>query len=110
MKKIHISESQYNELRKKISEQSDAYPVDMTDSIEKANGNVSTAFSNFNSEHPQQGADLKSGKATATINPNAVTNESIFNGHSYTKKQIKEAKLRKLKENCQIFTKSDIVK
>jgi len=103
MRKIHITEEQLNCLKKKLSEQ-DSYNIDVTKNIEDAGGNAKTAISNLSSSNPQQSADLKSGKATATFNADAVTME----GKLYTKKQIKEAKLEKLKKSCKVIKKKDI--
>jgi len=103
MRKIHITEEQLNCLKKKLTEQ-DSYNIDMTKNIEDAGGNAKTAVSNFASSNPQQGTDLKSGKATATFNADAITAE----GTLYTKKQIKEARLANLKKNCKVIKKKDI--
>lgn len=100
MKKIHITEAQLNELKKKLSE---AFTVDGTKEVEQANGDMKTAWNNIKSKNPQLSQQADSGELNVSVNPSGIDEAK-----SYTKKQIKEAKLKKLQENSVVFKKSDL--
>lgn len=98
MKKIHITEKQLNALKKQLTEQ-DSYTIDLTKDIEQAGGNIKNAITQLSSTNPQQGSDLKNGKATATFNTDAVVAEdcnSINNNITrvVTKKELKKKRLK----------------
>lgn len=111
MRKIHITESQLKELKKKINE---AYTVDATQELEQNGGNAKKAADTLFAKNPTLKSDADKGEANVGFNPTALEedccedNACSMKGKSYTKKQIKEAKLRKLKENCTIIKKKDI--
>ena len=100
MRKIHITESQLNELRKKLSE---AFTVDGTKEVEQANGDMRTAWNNIKSKNPQLNQQANSGEVNVSVNPTGIDESK-----AYTKKQIKEAKLKALQENSVVFKKSDL--
>lgn len=100
MRKIHITESQLEELKAKLSE---AYTIDGTKETEAAGGNVKTAWDNIKSKNPQLSQQADNGEVNIAVNP-----IGIDEGKSYTKRQIKEAKLRFLRENSVVFKKSDL--
>lgn len=182
MKRIHITESQLNELRKRINE---AYTVDATQELEQNGGNAKKAADALFAKNPNLKSDANRGEANVGYNPTALE-EGCFedNAHSdsyteaynylmdlrgtedfyrltnmldgnideeeaaideiaqatgvkrdiakyaahavmsevggfganevmearrYTKKQIKEAKLRKLKKECKVYSKKDLI-
>ena len=100
MRKIHITEAQLNELKKKLEE---AYTIDGTKETEEANGNVKTAWNNIKAKNPQLSQQADSGEVNIAVNPTGIDE-----GKSYTKRQIKEAKLKALRENSVMFKKSDL--
>lgn len=110
MKKIHITESQLRYCLKKLNE---AYQVDVTDDFE-AGQTPSQVVSKKKAENPTLASDSDKGEVAFTFNPNGIDEgcdgECGNSKEFFTKKQIKEAKLRKLKENCQKTTKSEIKK
>lgn len=100
MKKIRITESQLKELKKRLAEQQ----ADLKIAAQPdANGKVS-----------QVGLQNQARNAAATVggDKNKITmevpGETLAEGNFVTKKAIREAKARKLKENCNIIKKSDI--
>ena len=99
MKKIHITEAQLEELRKKLTE---TYNVDVTPDIE-AGKTASQIVTDKKSKNPSLSSDISRGEVSFTFNP-----DGIDEGKAYTKRGIKEAKLKKLQENCVVFKKSDL--
>lgn len=106
MRKIHITEAQFECIKKNISEANgQAYEIDLTNRIEQKGGNVNQALNDLNSENPTAANDIRNGKARTTFDPEAVqTNE----GRTYTKKQIKEERVRNLKKQCVRVTKKNL--
>lgn len=100
MRKIHITEAQLNELKKKLSE---AFTVDGTKEVEQANGNMRTAWTNIKAKNPQLSQQANNGEVNLSVNPTGIDESNI-----YTKKQIKEAKLKNLRKNSVSFKKSDL--
>ena len=95
MKKIHITEEQLTELKKNLEEQQDELTIDAQPD---PNGTVST-----------QGLKTQYNKAKAMAGtPNiklSVDGSDLTEGKIFTKKQIKEARLRYLKENSILYKK-----
>lgn len=102
MKKVHITESQLNELRKKLAE---VYNVDVTDKIE-AGKTPSQVVSDMTAENPNLNNDANSGEVRFTFNPKGIDEEE--NVKPITKKAIKEAKIKHLQENSYRFVKKDL--
>ena len=100
MKKIHITEAQMKALKDKLSE---AVTVDATSEVEQANGNVSTAWNNMKTKNPMLDQQAKNGEVTVGVNP-----EGIDEGKTVTKRQIKEAKIRKMQNESVCIKKKDI--
>lgn len=108
MKKIHITESQLEYLRKKLSE---SITVDATKETEEANGNINTAWQRMKSSNPVLSQQSQKGEITLGVNPDGVdsVHESAdIDGKTITKRQIKEAKIKKLQENCDVYLKKNI--
>ena len=100
MRKIHITEEQLNALKKQIEEQNEL----TIDAQPDPNGKVSTqglktqytnaksqTGGNTNIKLSVDGADLSEGEYKA-----------------FTKKQLKEARLRYLKENSTVYKKGNV--
>ena len=102
MKKIHITESQLGELRKRLTE---VYDVDVTDKLE-AGKTPTQVVSDMTAENPNLNNDASSGEVKFTFNPKGIDEEEDVK--PITKKAIKEAKIKKLQENCVRYTKKDL--
>lgn len=103
MKKIHITEAQLECLRKKLSE---AITVDATKEVEAKSGNVAAAWNDMKTKNPTLQQQASGGELSLSVNPEGIDEEE--NGKPITKKQIKEAKIKKLRENSEVFKKSDL--
>ena len=106
MKKVHITEKQL----KKLTE---ALTVDGTKEVEAAGGNVNTAWTNMKSKNPFLGQEADKGEIAVSVNPNGIDEDvdescSDMDGKTFTKRQIKEAKIKKLQENSVMFRKKDL--
>ena len=102
MRKIHITEEQLNAIKKSIEEE---YSVDATQKLSDNGNNAKTAAQELQAENPTLASDLKTGKATMTYNPTGLKEGEY---KSFTKKQIKEARVKYLKENSVVFKKKYI--
>ena len=99
MKKIHITEEQLAELKKKLTE---VYDVDVTDKLE--GGKTPTqVVSDMTAENPNLSNDANSGEVKFTFNPKGIDEDKFV-----TKRQIREAKIKKLQENSVRYTKKDL--
>lgn len=103
MKKIHITEGQLNYIKSRMTE---AYTVDLTKETEAANGNVKTAWDRETSKNPTLRQQAQQGEVNAVVNPEGIDEE--MEGKAFTKRQIKEAKIKKLQENSVVFRKKDL--
>lgn len=106
MKKVHITEKQL----KKLTE---ALTVDGTKEVEAAGGNVNTAWTYMKSKNPILGQEADKGEIAVSVNPNGIDEDvdescSDMDGKTFTKRQIKEAKIKKLQENSVMFRKKDL--
>ncbi len=102
MKKIHITEAQLECLKKKLSEVTN---IDLTKQTEENNGNVKMAWDKEKTANPQVAQMAASGEASVTVNPEGIDE---CGGGCITKRQIKEAKIKKLQENSTVYTKKDL--
>ncbi|MBP5456047.1 MAG: hypothetical protein J6Y37_06070 [Paludibacteraceae bacterium] len=103
MKKIHITENQLKELRKKITE---SYDVDITDDLERGKKSPSQVVSQKKAENPNLSSDANNGEVKFSFDPNGIDEEKV--AKTVTKREIKEAKVKKLQENSVMFTKKDL--
>lgn len=69
MRKIHITEAQLSELKKKLEE---AYTIDGTKETEAAGGNVKTAWDNIKSKNPQLSQQADNGEVNIAVNPTGI--------------------------------------
>ena len=93
MRKIRITESQYKRLKKSLKE---AFNVDVTQQLERK-GNARDAWQEVKQQNPMLQQSANNGEVTATFNPDALDETKIKK--VYTKKQIKEARAKKLQES-----------
>ena len=100
MRKIHITESQLSNLKKMLSE---ATPVDATDATNDNNGNIAAGIRQLQQTNPA----LKN-NATYTVNPDGLKNMEESSSVSFTKKQIKEEKIKRLRENSVVYKKKNL--
>ena len=57
-------------------------------------------------KNPTLQQQASGGELSLSVNPEGIDEEE--NGKPITKKQIKEAKIKKLRENSEVFKKSDL--
>ena len=120
-KKVHFSESQVNEICDKLDEmdlKGSPFMVSTVNSFKKGTplAQACAATQEIARLNPNGGATLDGVQADVTKNPNDMAHD-IQNraqkvsdgviGESYTKKQLKEAKLRYLKEHSDSYSKKD---
>ena len=96
MKKIHITESQLKRL-------TEALTIDATKEVEAKGGNVSAAWNDMKTKNPSLDQQANDGEITVGVNPKGI-DECDF----VTKRQIKEAKIKKLQENSIVYKKKDL--
>lgn len=99
MRKIHITESQLEELRKKLTE---AYNVDITQDLEQGK-TPQQIVANKKAENPNLNNDANSGEVSFTFNPNGIDEGTCF-----TKGSIKKAKIKNLQENSTMYIKKNL--
>lgn len=102
MKKIHITEAQLEELKKKLNE----INLNGDENLNATNGNVTDAAKQTIQNAKDDGLNVDNSATQVSFGHDALKQNSVC--ESYTKKQIKEAKLKKLRENCVKFTKKDL--
>lgn len=108
MRKIHITESQLKELKKKMDEMN----VNGDEALKDANGDANAAIRNINAQATKEGIP-SSAPNSVTFSDSALKQTgkaySLEEGGCITKRQIKEAKLRKLKNESYKITKKDLM-
>ena len=100
MKKIHLTEKQIENILSTINEDGAPITIDATADVAAAGGNAQVGMKKAKDRAKQTigGKDV-----TLTCDADAVM-------ESFTKKQIKTARLKHLNENSKIFSKSDFRK
>ena len=100
MRKIHITEEQLDALKKRIEESNDELTIDAQPD---SNGSITTQ----GLKNQYNDAKSKVGSANVKL---SVDGADLTEGEykSFTKKQIKEARLKYLKENSVVFKKKNI--
>ena len=102
MKKIHITESQVKELKKKLAEEEkdeitvDAHP--------NSSGQITTQ--DLSQQYQAAKKNVTGARVALKVDGSDLT-ESKDSVH-FTKRQIKEAKIKKLQENSVVFRKKDL--
>ena len=102
MRKIHITEEQLNGLKKALNE----INLNGDENLNASNGNATEAAKKTLQNAKDDGVNVDNSATQVSFSQDAMKQNGI--AESYTKKQIKEAKLSKLRENCVCFKKSDI--
>lgn len=120
-RKVHFTESQVNEITERISENNMAGHGIITLGTADNFQNVSVsqavdATKKIATANPSYNVMLDGNKIDTNTNPQITANKMIDNAknmadgglfENYTKKQIKEAKLRYLKEHSTAYSKKD---
>lgn len=96
-RKIHMTESQIQEIVKQLNEDNSPLTVDATADVTAANGNASIGMKKAKDRTRQQ---LGGKDATLTCDADAIM-------ETYTKKQCQAAKLKYLKEHSESYSKKD---
>lgn len=104
MRKIHITESQLNELKQRLNELN----LNGDENLNTSNGNVTDATRKTLDSAKDDGVNVNDAGVSVSYSQGALKQNGVYEGKSYTKKQIKEAKLKKLQENSVAFKKSDL--
>lgn len=99
-KKIHLSEKQIENILRTLSEDSAPITIDATADVAAAGGNAQVGMKKAKDRAKQS---VGSKDTTLTCDADAVM-------ESFTKKQIKKARLKHLNENSTLFSKSDFRK
>lgn len=112
MKKIHITEAQFNALKKQLNEfNASEMPanLDITQQVNAAGGDVAMAL-NSPSVRRVFSSDDPSNPTTVSIDPENIKGVSATytEGRTFTKKQIKEERVRNLKKQCVRITKKSL--
>lgn len=103
MKKIHITEAQLECLKKKLSEAGEQDEI-VVDAQPDANGKVTTQ--GLSQQYQAAQRNVTGARVAMKVNGEDLY-ESEDSAH-ITKRQIKEAKIKKLQENSVRFTKKDL--
>ena len=98
-RKIYMTESQVNEIINKLNEDNAPLQVDATSDVAAAGGNASAGMKKTKQRINQQGLSNKD--TTITCDSDAI----MECGKPITKAQVKEAKLRKLRESSVCYSK-----
>ena len=96
-KKVHFTESQVNEICDKLNEDNAPISIDATADVAAAGGNASVGMKKAKERARQS---LGGKDATLTCDADAIT-------ECYTKKQLKDAKLKYLKEHSCSYSKKE---
>ena len=96
-KKIHLTEAQINEISDKLTEDSSPITIDATADVTAAGGNASVGMSKAKNRAKQS---LGGKDVTISCDADAVM-------ECFTKKQLKEAKLKYLKEHSTSYSKKE---
>ena len=102
MRKIHITEAQLDALKQKLNE----INLNGDEALNTSNGNATTAIRNTIDNAKKDGVSVDNSATQVSFTHDAMKQNGVC--ESYTKRQIKEAKLRYLRENSVMFKKSDI--
>lgn len=102
MKKIHITEAQLENLKKALNE----INLNGDENLNTSSGNVTDATKKTIQSAKDDGLNVDNSATQVSFTHDALKQNGVT--ESYTKRQIKEAKLKKLRENCEVFKKSDI--
>lgn len=106
MKKIHITEAQLKALKKKLNELN----LSGDENLNSSNGNVTDATKTTLQNAKDDGVNVDNAGVTVGFSQNALKQNGVFEGKAITKRQIKEAKLKKLRESCVKYSKKDLEK
>ena len=104
MRKIHITESQLAELKKKLEES----VLSGDEALNTSNGNATDAARQTIQNAKDDGIQVDNTSTSVSFSHDALKQNNVCEGKGYTKKQIKQAKIKALQENSIIFKKKDL--
>lgn len=104
MKKIHITESQLSDLKKRLNELN----LNGDENLNASNGNVTDAAKKTIQNAKDDGVNVDNAGVSVGFSQGALKQNGVSEGKLFTKKQIKEAKLQKLRESSTKYTKKDL--
>ena len=99
MKKIHITESQYNELKKKLNE----INLNGDENLNSSNGNATDAIRKTVQGAKNDGVNTDNSATQVSFSNDALKQNGVY--ECYTKKQLDEMKLANIKKNCKVVSK-----
>jgi len=104
MRKIHITEAQLDALKQKLNE----INLNGDEALNSSNGNATNAIRTTIDNAKKDGVSVDNSATSVSFTHDAMKQNGVCEGKSYTKRQIKEAKLKALQENSVMFKKSDL--
>ena len=105
MRKIHITESQLEALKQKLNE----INLNGDESLNNHNGTATEAARETMRNAKDDGLQVDNSATSVSFSNDAMKQNGItYESKTYTKKQIKGAKLKALQENSVVFKKSDL--
>ena len=102
MKKIHITEAQFKSLKKTLTE----INLNGDENLNASNGNATDAVKKTIQGAKDDGLNVDNSATQVSFSNDALKQNGI--SESFTKKQIKQAKIKNLQENSYVFTKKDL--
>lgn len=104
MKKIHITEEQLENLKQKLNE----INLNGDEALNSSNGNATEAVRATIDNAKKDGVPVDNSATSVSFTHDAMKQNGVCESKAFTKRQIKEAKLKHLQENSVIFKKSDL--
>lgn len=104
MRKIHITEKQCEELKKSLLE----INLNGDEQLNSSNGNATDAAKKTIQNAKDDGVSVDNSATSVSFSNDALKQNGISESSYITKKQIKEAKIKQLRENSVVFKKSDL--
>ena len=106
MRKIHITEEQLDGLKRALNE----INLSGDEALNANNGNATAAARQTIQNAKKDGVAVDNSATSVSFSQDAMKRNGISEGTAYTKKQIKDAKVKALRENSVAFKKSDLSK
>ena len=104
MKKIHITEAQLEALKQKLNE----INLNGDEALNTSNGNATNAIRTTIDNAKKDGVSVDNSATSVSFTHDAMKQNGVCESNVFTKRGIKEAKLKKLQENSIVFKKSDL--
>ena len=104
MKKCIFTEKQLNDIKKRLDE----INLNGDEALNSSNGNATDAIRTTIQNAKNDGVSVDNSATSVSFSHDAMKQNGVCEGTTYTKKQIKEAKIKKLRENSVMFKKSEL--